>query len=134
AYDSQQRNLWFLHADSKVPKPTLVALRGALRADPEALHFFELQFLDDGPRLVRLNKMGVKIRSEILGLPFGHQGFAIAREQFLRIGNFNEDLERGEDQAFIWEARRKNIPVRFVKAPIFTSARRYSDGWTRATS
>jgi hypothetical protein len=44
-------------------------------------------------------------------------------------------LASGEDQAFVWEAHRKRVPVSYVRAPIFTSARRYvTDGWGRATS
>jgi hypothetical protein len=135
AYASDKKYLWFLHADSKIPKPTLHALRSALAEAPEALHFFELRFLDDGPRLVGLNKAGANLRSRFLNLPFGHQGFAISRAQFLRIGSFSEDLPEGEDQAFVWEAHRKRIPVRAIRAPIFTSARRYeSEGWTKTTS
>lgn len=135
AYATDKKFLWFLHADSKIPKPTLMALKNALTEAPDALHFFELRFLDDGPRLVGLNKLGANLRSQVFGLPFGHQGFALAREQFLRIGCFNEELSQGEDQVFVFEARRKRIPVRAIHAPIFTSARRYQmEGWSRATT
>lgn len=135
AYASEKKFLWFLHADSKIPKPALQALRVALSDAPDALHFFELRFLDDGPRLVGLNKIGANLRSQFLNLPFGHQGFALSRAQFERIGCFNEELEQGEDQAFVWEAHRKRIPVKAIRTPIFTSARRYEiEGWGRATS
>jgi hypothetical protein len=137
AYASQKDFLWFLHADSKIPKPAIVALRAALASEAEALHFFELNFLNDGPRLVGLNKLGVNWRSQVLGLPFGHQGFALSRAQFLRIGSFSEELPsgEGEDQSFIFEARRKRIPVRAIRSPIFTSARRYvAEGWVSGTS
>src|SRR5690606_39672288 len=56
--------LWFLHADSRVTADTLAAARSFARS--AAIGYFDLQFLDDGPRLVRLNALGARIRSRWL--------------------------------------------------------------------
>ena len=126
---------WFLHADSKIPRPSLFLLSQALLADPGAVYFFDLQFLDDGPKVMLLNSMGANFRSRYLGMPFGDQGFAMSRARFYRIGGFVENASYGEDHLFIWQARRKRVPVRRIAAPIFTSARRYeSCGWVVLTS
>ncbi len=126
---------WFLHADSKVPRPSLFLLSQSLQAEPEVLHFFDLKFLDDGPKVMFLNSLGANFRSRYLGMPFGDQGFAVSRALFYRIGGFAENAAYGEDHLFIWQARRKRVPVRRIAAPIFTSARRYdSQGWAALTS
>jgi glycosyltransferase involved in cell wall biosynthesis len=126
---------WFLHADSKVPRPAIYTLENELSAKPDMLHFFNLQFLADGPRLVGLNSMAANWRSKYLKMPFGDQGFAMTRAIFYRIGGFPEKAAYGEDHIFVWEARRKKIHLNPLPASIFTSARRYeAEGWGRLTS
>jgi glycosyltransferase involved in cell wall biosynthesis len=125
---------WFLHADSKVPRPSIFLLKNALANKPGALHYFDLQYLPDGPKWVGLNSLGANMRSRYLGMPFGDQGFALSRAVFSRLGGFSEKFEIGEDHAFVWEARRKRIELNRVPAPIFTSARKYeTEGWGRVT-
>ncbi len=126
---------WFLHADSKVPRPSLFMLAQALQNAPDALHYFDLHFLDDGPKAVILNSLGANFRSRYLGLPFGDQAFAVSRAQFYKIGGFAESAPYGEDHLLIWQARRKRVPIRRIAAPIFTSARSYkASGWGALTS
>jgi glycosyltransferase involved in cell wall biosynthesis len=125
---------WFLHADSKVPRPTLFRLETELQQQPAALHFFHLHFLNDGPKLMGLNSLAANLRSRYLQMPFGDQGFAISRAQFYRIGGFPEDAPYGEDHIFVWEARRKRVPLNMIPAAVFTSARRYdTEGWAPLT-
>lgn len=127
-------HFWFLHADSKVPRPSLFFLGQEMERLPEALHYFRLHFLGDGPKLVGLNSYAANLRSRYLGMPFGDQGFALSRTQFYRIGGFPEHVRYGEDHIFVWEARRKRIPLNLIPASIFTSARRYeSEGWGKLT-
>lgn len=131
---AEGENFWFLHADSKVPRPSIYLLEKEFSHKPGVLHYFDLQFLDDGPRLVGLNSIGANWRSRYLGMPFGNQGFALSRATFVHIGGFDESLRKGEDHAFVWEARRKRIPLNPISACIFTSARKYEAlGWSRAT-
>jgi hypothetical protein len=124
--------LWFLHADSRVPAGSVVAaLAFTGRA---ALGYFDLRFRDDGPWLVRLNALGVGIRSRWLGLPFGDQGLMLPRTLYDSLGGFDESLPAGEDHALVWAARRAGIRLVPLRAPLYTSARRYGEhGWLRTT-
>jgi hypothetical protein len=124
--------LWFLHADSRLPARSVAA---ALRfAGTSALGYFDLRFLDDGPRLARLNAMGAWLRSRWLGLPFGDQGLILPGALFRSLGGFDESLAAGEDHALVWAARRAGIALLPLRAPLRTSARRYAEqGWLRTT-
>ncbi|MCB0349683.1 MAG: hypothetical protein KDD38_00785 [Bdellovibrionales bacterium] len=134
AKNASRNYLWFLHADSKVPRPSIFLLDRELMLKADALHYFDLQFLSDGPRLVGLNSMAANLRSRYLGMPFGDQGFAMSRATFLRVGGFSENSKYGEDHIFVWEARRKRILLNRVPGAVFTSARRYeSEGWGAVT-
>lgn len=126
--------LWFLHADSRLSSKTLGALLKSLNNDSHALHYFNLRFLPDGPPLMRINEIGCWIRSRILGIPFGDQGFVLSKENFERIGGCPENVPYGEDHLFIWRARQKGIRLRCTGASLYTSARRYAEtGWTKLT-
>jgi rSAM/selenodomain-associated transferase 1 len=126
--------LWFLHADSRVDPATLDALDDALRNSRDAIHYFELAFQADGPRLIGLNAWGANFRSRFLRLPFGDQGFCLAKHKFLELGRFDETVEYGEDHLFIWKAHRGKVSVKRVAATLTTSARKYRQhGWLRLT-
>jgi hypothetical protein len=126
--------LWFVHADSRLSCKTMEALPKSLTHNPHALHYFNLRFLPDGPPLMFINEIGCRIRSRILGVPFGDQGFAVAKEVFETIGGFPENLPYGEDHLFVWRARQKRIRLRCTGASLYTSARRYAKtGWAKLT-
>lgn len=126
--------LWFLHADSRVRAETIAALHRFIRADANAIGYFDLRFLDDGPRLMWLNALGAHLRSRWLGLPFGDQGFLMPRRVFDAIGRFDERLSGGEDHALIWMARSLDIRLLPACAPLHTSARKYAQlGWWATT-
>jgi len=63
------------HADSRFTESTLDKLEKSLQHKPDALHYFDLVFLDDGPALTAINTVGVWFRSHVLALPF-RPGFA----------------------------------------------------------
>jgi hypothetical protein len=122
--------LWFLHADTKVPRPAIYNLEKELAARPDALHYFHLHFLNDGPVLMRVNSFMANVRSKYCLMPFGDQGFVISRSQFYKVGGFSENAPYGEDHIFVWEARRKRVPLNMLPTSLFTSARRYQEeGW-----
>src|SRR3989338_879848 len=126
--------LWFLHADSRLAPKTLGALLKSLGNDPHALHYFNLRFLPDGPPLMFINEIGCWIRSRILGVPFGDQGFAVSKEIFETMGGFPENVPYGEDHLFVWRARQKGVPLLCTGASLFTSARPYAKaGWAKLT-
>ncbi|MGZ8378074.1 MAG: TIGR04283 family arsenosugar biosynthesis glycosyltransferase [Gemmatirosa sp.] len=126
--------LWFLHADTRLAPGALDALRGALRVRPRALHYFDLAFLPDGPRRMRLNAIGVRVRSRWLGMPFGDQGFCVHRDVFTQLGGFDERAPYGEDHLFVWRARQAGVRLHATGGRLLTSARRYREqGWARTT-
>lgn len=126
--------LWFLHADTRLPPEALTALRAALAAAPEALHYFHLRFIGGGQGWMRMNEWGVRFRSQILGLPFGDQGFCLHRDGFAKIGGFPEHAPYGEDHLLVWSARQAGIRVRCIGVALQTSARKYQqNGWLAVT-
>ncbi|HJW44996.1 MAG TPA: glycosyl transferase family 2 [Lysobacter sp.] len=126
--------LWFLHADSRLAGNTLAALARFVASEERAMGYFDLRFLDDGPRLVRLNELGAWVRSHWLGLPFGDQGLVLPRVAFEDLGGFATRLPSGEDHDLVLRARRAGLPVRPLRAIVYTSARKYAErGWWRTT-
>lgn len=126
--------LWFLHADSRLESATVLALQALVADNPDAIGYFNLRFLADGPRWTAINAFGAGIRSRYLGLPFGDQGFVMPRRIFERLGGFDEGLAGGEDHAMVWRARKLGIPLRGLHANLHTSARKYSErGWWKTT-
>lgn len=126
--------LWFLHADSRIVASTLDALHRFVEADATAIGYFDLRFLHNGPRLMFLNTLGAQVRSRLLGLPFGDQGLLMPRRVYDAIHGFDEHIDVGEDHAAIWAARALDIPLHALRAPVYTSARKYAQrGWWATT-
>ena len=127
-----RERLWFLHADSRLAPRTLDAARAD--SGDDAIRWFDLHFLRDGPALCALNAIGARLRSRWLALPFGDQGLLVPRAVFARLGGFDESLPLGEDLDFVRRARAAGVPLRAAGAPLYTSARRYAEhGWLRTT-
>jgi hypothetical protein len=126
--------LWFVHADSRVSPESPAALGRSLAEHPQALHYSNLAFLGDGPRLMPLNAAGVWFRSHVLGMPFGDQGLCLSGELFDALGRFDEQARYGEDHLLVWAARRAGVPLRCCGGVVHTSARKYHHhGWSRTT-
>lgn len=131
---ASQSTLWFLHCDSRLPNASFDALKVALMRKPECLYFFDLKFQSDGPSMVQVNGMGVWIRSRILRLPFGDQGFCVLKATFESLGWFDESAHYGEDHLFVWRAHQAGVKVSAIGAPLYTSARKYrAFGWSKTT-
>jgi hypothetical protein len=126
--------LLFLHVDSELNAEALDRLAVSIFTEPEALHYFDLRFLPDGPSLMRINEAGVWLRSHLLGIPFGDQGFCLSRASFFRLLGFDEETEFGEDHLLVWKTRRAGIRLCCSKGVIATSARKYAQhGWGYTT-
>jgi hypothetical protein len=140
--DTDRDFLWFLHADTRLapradadPRPAIDALERTLCAGPTGLGYFDLTFLDDGPRAMAINAFGAYVRSRWLGMPFGDQGLFLARSTFERLGGFDESLALAEDHALVWRARRDGVALLPARARLYTSARKYAErGWLRTTA
>lgn len=127
------RTLCFLHADSRLGDAALRALAG-IDLDSDTIRYFDLRF-HDGPPLMALNRLGARLRSRWLRLPFGDQGLCLSRALFARLGDFDERLACGEDHDLVWRARRLGVVIAPLRASLSTSARKYAErGWWRTTS
>ncbi len=126
--------LWFLHCDSRADERVIISLKQAIKAHSKSVLFFNLKFLSDGPKQMRINQLGTLFRSRILRLPFGDQGFCVHKEIFPSLGGFNESVPYGEDHLFVWQAHKNRIPLVCLGESLYTSARKYQAlGWSRAT-
>jgi hypothetical protein len=127
--------LWFLHADSRFGLGQTVALRHAIGQSRDCLYYFNLWFLADGPKWMAINAAGVWIRSHVLRMPFGDQGFCISAKTFRRLGGFDESIGKGEDFAFVRHAEKNGIQLACTGGTLRTSARKYREqGWLRTTA
>ncbi|MBI1285406.1 MAG: glycosyl transferase family 2 [Thiobacillus sp.] len=126
--------LWFLHADSRISIHNLEVLGRALDGKPDALHYFDLAFANDGPPQTALNAWGANMRSRLFGTPYGDQGFCIARSHFLRAGLYPEDVPYGEDLMLVWRLRQSGVRLNRIPSKLVTSARKYREhGWFNLT-
>ncbi len=128
--------LWFVHADSVLAANTAAAINCALKSKSHAnsLHYFDLRFIKDGSRKMRINEFGVWLRTRLFRLPFGDQGFLLSRANFVRLGGYDETLPSAEDHSLVWRARRAGMKIRAIGATLSTSARRYAEfGWGKTT-
>jgi GT2 family glycosyltransferase len=125
--------LWFLHADSSLPKDGLEKLQQAIAHKPDALHYFNLAFAGGGWAM-KLNSWGANFRSGFLGCPFGDQGFCLPKPVFQQLGTYPEAAPYGEDHLFVWQAHKAGVKLNQVHATITTSARKYQQkGWLQTT-
>lgn len=128
--------LWFLHADSRLDDSAVRCLRATLDG-AGGLYYFGLHFHSDNTKLaarMRLNSLGVTLRSRYLLSPFGDQGLCIDRNSFNRAGVFPPRRRYGEDHVFVWQCRLAGIAVTALPASISTDARKYQHhGWLSTT-
>ncbi|MGB0450265.1 MAG: glycosyltransferase, partial [Porticoccaceae bacterium] len=121
--------LWFVHADSRISADNLCALKQSLEQYPDALHYFDLAF---DWRFLRCNAMGANLRSRLLGIPFGDQGFCIKKSRFNDLGGYCEETAYGEDLLFVWQAHQAGIKLQRIPSKLLTSGRKYQQqGWLK---
>jgi hypothetical protein len=125
---------WFLHADSGFDSFALTQMLIRLPQQPDALCFFKLRFLSDGAGWMLLNQWGAHLRSSLLGVPFGDQGFCCSKQLFEAVDGFPESSPYGEDHLFVWRIRRAGFKLYSLGLPLWTSARKYRHhGWFALT-
>jgi rSAM/selenodomain-associated transferase 2/rSAM/selenodomain-associated transferase 1 len=115
--------LLFLHADSRLPPASSLALERWLAETPPggAAHFrFRVEGEGIGRRLL---EVGQGIRERLTGLVYGDQGLVVAADRFRALGGF-PDLPLFEDVEMVRMLRRSG-PVHALEAPLLTSPRRY---------
>lgn len=127
-------NLWFLHADSQIKADNIDSLFISLAKHPDSLFYFDLCFHDKHSWLLGINEFAAKLRSDILGLPFGDQGFFLSKKSFARLGGYREDVCYGEDHLLVWQAKQCGIKLRRCPSKLASSARKYQQyGWLSLT-
>ncbi|MEA9358431.1 DUF2064 domain-containing protein [Bacteriovorax sp. PP10] len=127
--------LWFLHADSQLTNNSLQKIEEKILENNEAIYYFDLKFLQDGPSYMNLNNLGTYLRSHLLKMPFGDQGFFMAKSTFFSLGQFNQNAPYGEDHLLIWKAHQRQVEVLPAETTLYTSARKYQkNGWFKTTT
>ena len=123
-----------MHADSQIKQDNIDKLFCSLAKRPDSLFYFDLCFHDKDSWLLKITEFAAKWRSDILGLPFGDQGFFLSKQSFARLGGYVEDAGYGEDHLLVWQAKQQGIKLRRCPSKLATSARKYHDhGWLRLT-
>lgn len=117
--------LLFLHADSRLARDAIEALRTALdRPPPFTVAVF--QFAIDLPHVWKaFIERGQAVRQALLRLPYGDQGLLVRRAAFEAIGGY-PDIPIMEDVALVEKLRRR-WTVERLPARLLTSGRRYLD-------
>lgn len=134
AASAHGNSFWFLHADSRLLETTVTRGIAALQKHPYALLYFNLRFAGSRLSLMRLTEFGVRLRSHLLHLPFGDQGFLAAAHTFIELGKYSETAPFGEDHLLVWRAHQRGVPVLSTGASLETSPRKYQEyGWASVT-
>lgn len=126
--------LWFVHADSKLPRGIEAELLRGIERHPGDLLYFGIHYYD-GTLRHRLNSAGASWRSRLFGAPFGDQAFCVPRSLHDAIGGFREDAPYGEDHLYARAARRRGANLVALPCKVGTSARRHlEEGWLNITA
>ncbi|HEY5039878.1 MAG TPA: TIGR04283 family arsenosugar biosynthesis glycosyltransferase [bacterium] len=123
--------LLFLHADSRLEKGALEEMEAAIRSKKVFGGAFRLKF--DHPAFkYRVKEWGVELRSRLIGLPYGDQGYFVTRELFERLEGFsNWPLFEDVDFFDRFKALR---PWVLLRSHVVTSPRRWeAKGYWTAT-
>jgi len=126
--------IWFLHADSQLSEGIVNIVRQFIGTSTYDVGYFRLQFADDGPNQTQMNAWAANIRSRYFGLPFGDQGFIMAKDIFNRMDGFDQAVLVGEDLDFVVRLKGKGINLQELPGNLTTSSRRYQQsGWLLTT-
>jgi hypothetical protein len=131
----KNRWIWILNSDCKISPRVLTALEASIQNHPDAIHYFDLDFTEDGPQLAHLNAAATWLRSRFFELPLIQQGLCTSKEIFDRLGSFNASPNTSEDVQWIIQAKLKQIRIQPVAIPLVTSGKKYQlRGWASTTS
>ena len=135
AQASSKPYLWFLLPDTRVSAAALGALEKAIAAQFKAIHFFDVQYLQDGPDTMQLNTWGHCLRGHVLRLPSLKNGLSVPRDTFNAVGGFREDLKEGSEQHFVMKAKAQGVGLHFVGQSLLASSKIHQlEGWGKTTA
>jgi rSAM/selenodomain-associated transferase 2 len=120
--------LLFLHADTQPQAGWTQAVQGFMADPGNRFHAGYFRFaLDDRARAARLIERVVRLRSRLLGLPYGDQGLLIGRTFYDKLGGYKR-LPLMEDVDIVRRIGRNRL--RPIAATAVTSADKYRrDGY-----
>lgn len=124
--------LLFLHADVRLPLPTLREVERRARQGVDAACAFRLRI--DSPRpIFRVLERGANFRSRWLGLPYGDQGLLVSRAAYDAVGGY-PPVPLMEDVALA-RALRRGPGLQLLAPHVLVSPRRWlRDGPIRRTA
>jgi rSAM/selenodomain-associated transferase 2 len=117
--------LWFVHADSRLAKDSIMHIEEAV-GQGFAGGGFSVYFYDYDTRFMRYISKTSNRRPLLTGLFYGDQGIFVERNAFFGVGGF-PDMELMEDFKFS-RLIRKAGRMKLLEQGIGTSARRYKNG------
>ncbi len=122
--------LWFLHADARPPEGALAQILQAIAggAVGGAFGFALPQARGLAPRLIEL---GVRLRCQFGGIPYGDQGLFARVDAFRACGGFRE-VPLFEEVRLVRCLRRRGRFVQLCGAIAVSPRRWQRDGWWRA--
>ncbi len=113
--------LWFLHADSKVPKTSIRDIISALKYAEAGC--FRLRFLPNSWLMTCCGYLsGFRVMTR--KIMFGDQGIFIYKNFFEELGGFS-DMPIMEDYEFSLRIKKLNKAIKMTNSVLFTSARRF---------
>jgi rSAM/selenodomain-associated transferase 2 len=129
--------LLFLHADSRIENPWLVAralaaIQSAVQANPWVAGHFRLQFIRSRQdHALAYRYLEEKTACTRVNTTNGDQGLLLATAFFRSLGGFDERLPFLEDQRIVEQIRRKGV-LMTLPGLLKTSARRFeTEGFHR---
>lgn len=112
--------LYFLHADTLPPRDWLTCLEKEARL-PKS---FRLRF-DDQDSSPALRLFAYLSRFDIDAFRYGDQSLCVSRQDFERIGGFDEGLQLFEDYDIVKRLKKLHGAFRVLDREVVTSARKY---------
>jgi rSAM/selenodomain-associated transferase 2 len=122
--------LWFLHADSRVPRNADRAIAAALGTGDRHWGRFDVGF-PQGDLLLKVVATLMNLRSRLTGIATGDQGIFVTRELFERVNGYPQ-IPLMEDIALSRRLKRHSRPV-CLHDKLITSARRWQTHGTLRT-
>ena len=123
--------LWFVHADSEVPRDALAVIAAAVREGAESGCF---RFAFQGPPAwhKRLLAALVALRIRCGGMTYGDQGIFVRRDVYLELGGF-PPWPLFEEVRLVRRLRARGT-FRVLPRALAVATRRWErDGWLRRT-
>ena len=120
--------LWFLHADTTVPRNSVKLMTNSLSKD-HRWGRFDVQF-DSSEPIMKIIAFFMNLRSALSGICTGDQAIFVEYDSFQRVQGY-PNIAIMEDIEISKQLKKISPPAR-LKIPVSTSARRWeSDGYFR---